>query len=983
MAYAGISILAASCSGEGPKKMNRSDQALHGLSGRVADLQVELTQADSKSEKGMLRNRIAKLEEKIRFKREARSLPNANRKIMEEKLKGHTKLNQLVGTYKVLVIPVQFDDVKFDNVSFFTKDDKTGLAPAHDYLFGDSSGSMTQYYRHASLGQFDISGEVFSPVTVDKNLAFYGAAVTGSNDANARKLVVDAVKKAMASSDLGEEWWQSFDQWDLNDFDGDGVYHEPDGFMDALVLVYAGKSQASCQRSFDPNNERPASEDVEEGPRHDAAVECFNRIWPHRWSLSISANDPDYSKVGPVVDGIQRPSLNGLKITDNLFAVDYNMQSEYSDRSTFNHEYGHSLGLPDVYAMKGVNSSGQWELMSSNAPDSSQEFSTYSKLHLGWLSPKILYQGEEKEIYLGAYNFVSNERRDDFDSFRGPVKNVETIGDEQHSYDILSYTPGTRSPVYRSAIALTDPEIEEKTIAIYKENNGHFAAYSDRFDGEERSITLDLQVPENGDMQLSFDTIYHIETETNFEGKKEEIKVITDFDIGEVFINDSLKEELRLISGDTDYDSLADLNPECEYNRVLELRSIKNSSELSDTQKEEFKEKLAVCRKPIWVKKAYDLSAHAGETVTLKIKLKTDGGYTEFGIIVDNIKLGNQFIDFENSDSAKEQAGDFAILEDGIVRKSTNQFYLFEYRNPGEEFTRRGKTVSYNMDNNINSGSQSFFTDTEGSSTDRFRLVRYDYQPGVLVWYFNSKYDRISNNPLTQGGKGYLLVLNANQGELTLPGVMNQPWLFDENGHYATESSELKSFVEEQRSEFVCFSHVDYYTYVNGAEPDCTMYPELDLLKELSYAGKSLVYRREGLNEVLPQNRFSLWGVGVPMRNTTTIRTGLSTFRPADSAPFKPFKVFKAEGGDMVLDKKLTAEATSVAPVSKFDDRENSLSKHKRFIEDSVVVEKRGFSFEIKSPEKKVLKSYNKKYPVNNNNSYFRRPRVKLDVNWN
>ena len=42
----------------------------------------------------------------------------------------------------------------------------------------------------------------------------------------------------------------------------------------------------------------------------------------------------------------------GAALSPALWALDYNMQSEYTEVSTFVHEFGHSLGLPDVYAVE-------------------------------------------------------------------------------------------------------------------------------------------------------------------------------------------------------------------------------------------------------------------------------------------------------------------------------------------------------------------------------------------------------------------------------------------------------------------------------------------------------------------------------------------------------------------------------------------------------------------------------------------------------
>ena len=41
--------------------------------------------------------------------------------------------------------------------------------------------------------------------------------------------------------------WKDYDIWDPQDFDGDDNRSEADGYLDHLVIVYAGKGQSSCQ----------------------------------------------------------------------------------------------------------------------------------------------------------------------------------------------------------------------------------------------------------------------------------------------------------------------------------------------------------------------------------------------------------------------------------------------------------------------------------------------------------------------------------------------------------------------------------------------------------------------------------------------------------------------------------------------------------------------------------------------------------------
>src|SRR5690606_35901599 len=181
---------------------------------------------------------------------------------------------------------------------------------------------------------------------------------------------------------------------------------------------------------------------------------------------------------------------------------------------------------------------------------------------------------------------------------------------------------------------------------------------------------------------------------------------------------------------------------------------------------------------------------------------------------------------------------------------------------------------SYNKDNNIQQGEQSFFTEEGSDLREKFRLVETQYQPGVLVWYFNSKFGRTENNPSGQDGKGYLLVLNSKVQEMALPGALGNPEFFDEEGYYDTTSEAYRTFVEEQNNFFVCFSHTSFYRYTEGKDPVCDEAQTIDAMGRLTFNGKPLIYRREGFNQVLPPRRMEYHSVGNPMRRGATVRTG-------------------------------------------------------------------------------------------------------------
>jgi immune inhibitor A len=964
-----------SCSISKPNRaVSRSDQQLLPLADHVAKLQSEVEKSGDPTKVEV--ETLKRVEEKLRTKRFDRSLAHSNNRVMQNAMSGHTKIYPLTGNYRVMVIPVQFSDVKFADASFF-EPGKSGEAPAQNYLFGSHENSMTTYYRHQSLGQLDVSGEIAPIITVDGNLADYGEAVAQGADKNARGLVVQSLIK-LKEQRQDPDWWSNFDKWDLQDYDDDRHYYEADGFIDAVILIYAGKDQASCQRSFDPEGTRPASAEVPEGPRKGAAVECFNRIWPHRWSISIGKDDPLFSENGPSVEGMARPSFNGLKINDELFALDYNMQSEFSDRSTFFHEFGHSLSLPDIYANGGENSTGSWDLMSNNANLQGQELSSYSRMSLGWLNPKIIRQGSNASAYLGSNNFVTASQRNASESFNLPVVNSEPFLQEVHHYDVVSFVPETGEPVYRSIMSITDPTKELTRIAeVQQEVHGKISAYSGRFDGDSRSVKLEFDVPNDENLTLNFDAIYHIETETNFDSKDAEIKVVTDYDIGAVLIDGKIVEELRTVSGDNNYDTLAEANSACEAGRVLELRTKSLTSELSEAELAELSSKRAVCAAPMWVTKSYSMAEFRGKKVSVEIRYTTDAGYTEFGMVIDNVRVGDTLIDFENG----QGLGDFRKLVDGQDESQYQQFYLFEHRSVGSKYTgNAGQELSLNMDTHINMGGQSFFLEGEQSPLERFRLVKMNYQPGVLVWYFNSKFGRTENNADLQNGKGYLLVLNPKPKEVILPGIFSEPRLLNDKGEYRVDDDDFKALVEHQRKQFICLSHTEYAAYITGEDPECDSEAK-DALQGVLMNGKPMRYRRQWFNEILPSQRYQYADVGDPFRSDSGIRTALSTYRSKSSQAFRPFTVYKVENGQMVIDQDLTSQSIAVEPNDGFADQSQE-APAKRFAGDTVLVEKKGFSFKVVDPSGRILSQYAAEADADANEHVHRRPLAKIYLNW-
>ena len=127
----------------------------------------------------------------------------------------------------------------------------------------------------------------------------------------------------------------TFDKWDRYDFDGDGNFNEPDGYIDHFQIVHSGGDQADG----DPIRARTRSGATAGTP-----------------SRTPARARPDNKRGGTQIG------------TTGLWIGDYTIQPENGGRSVFFHEYGHDLGLPDDYNIVsgGDNTNEHWTLMAQS-----------------------------------------------------------------------------------------------------------------------------------------------------------------------------------------------------------------------------------------------------------------------------------------------------------------------------------------------------------------------------------------------------------------------------------------------------------------------------------------------------------------------------------------------------------------------------------------------------------------------------------------
>ncbi len=267
-----------------------------------------------------------------------------------------------------------------------------------DLYFGTGAGveSMKTYYEKQSSGRYSIDGEVTDWVKVPYNEARYGRS-NGYPCAdivcdNTWALVKDGMNQWVADKEAAGATPEeiaaelaSYDLWDRYDFDADGDFNEPDGYVDHMQIVHAGGDQA----------------DGDPWQGEDA-------IWSHRWYAYVS----DAGFTGPA----QNP-LGGTEIGDTgIWAGDYTVQPENGGLSTIAHEYGHDLGLPDHYdTAGGQNGVEWWTLMAQSRLSGKGEpigtragdLSAWDKLQLGWLDYEVVAAGSTKALDLGPHEYNS------------------------------------------------------------------------------------------------------------------------------------------------------------------------------------------------------------------------------------------------------------------------------------------------------------------------------------------------------------------------------------------------------------------------------------------------------------------------------------------------------------------------------------------------------------------------------------------------
>ena len=215
----------------------------------------------------------------------------------------------------------------------------------------DGYPSAGQYFADQSNGTYRPQFDVFGPVNLSRNVAYYGTDKPGQDEGDDQH-ATDAVVEACILAN---------EQFTINwaDYDSDS-----DGYVDFVYVIYAGKGQADGGTS--------------------------ETIWPHNWSVE-SARQSGYCTYSA-----SQCRVGGKKL-DN-----YAMSGEISGSSlggigTLCHEFGHVMGLPDLYDTDyGTNyennlTPNDWNIMDGGSYNGDghcpPNYDPWEKDFFGWLTP--------------------------------------------------------------------------------------------------------------------------------------------------------------------------------------------------------------------------------------------------------------------------------------------------------------------------------------------------------------------------------------------------------------------------------------------------------------------------------------------------------------------------------------------------------------------------------------------------------------------
>lgn len=261
------------------------------------------------------------------------------------------------GEPNILVILVEFQDTRFLRQWGDPNTLVNDMLNSDDFTFQNATGSVRDYYKRVSGGQFAPKFEIHGPVTVSRKAADYAHSAVIPGDTYIDPATGKEVN-CYAASRMVQEAVSGLDpEVDFSKFDLDG-----DGYADFVYLFFAGQGATTGGGQF-------------------------TTPWPHAFTLTAGIGAP--------------VELDGVLVDRYCMSSELGKDFKLSGIGTFCHEFGHVLGLPDLYDT--ANNNGQQSKCFTPGPFSNMDagnynnnehtpptFSSYEQYSLEWMKPAQL-----------------------------------------------------------------------------------------------------------------------------------------------------------------------------------------------------------------------------------------------------------------------------------------------------------------------------------------------------------------------------------------------------------------------------------------------------------------------------------------------------------------------------------------------------------------------------------------------------------------
>lgn len=286
-----------------------------------------------------------------------------------------------IGEYTLPVILVQFADRTFNASSTDAKFMR--WLNAENFSEDGGVGSVRQYFVDQSKGLFVPNFEVVARITLDSSYVRYGKDNGDTHDVNLFSIFVPEVFRKLKEQGISLTKYQD---------------SRTDNTVPMVAILYAGTGQASSGQA--------------------------NDIWP--CELDLGPQYTDY--------------MNGYRVNSIFFGNEWS-GSSMTGIGVFCHEFGHALGLPDIYCTTYSHSTpltGYWSIMQSGCYVEGGrrpiDYLAIEKNQLGWLN---LPEPTEPHVY--TLYPMSSDREPHAMLLRNPANDREY-------YIVENRQPGRWSP---------------------------------------------------------------------------------------------------------------------------------------------------------------------------------------------------------------------------------------------------------------------------------------------------------------------------------------------------------------------------------------------------------------------------------------------------------------------------------------------------------------------------------------------------------